>query len=208
MQEQEHNHHRQHRALDDGTLDVVELRLYAHRLVVDDGQLDVGRQGFAQFGGGLLDAFADLHPAWKIHDAYETYGKLLAENAPVVILGTVMKGNDGARLNVKELYPLDAYLQNNIRKVTWLVAPQHPELPVFLQQLRAAIDAANGDTRVELAFLFDDRVAPIAETSTALKWRIMPDAFQRLRAHPACAGLLAEARTPELKEVKRWGKKF
>ena len=142
-------------------------------------------------------------------DAYEKYGPLLAENAPVVVLGTVMKGNDGARLNVKELYPLDAYLQNNIRKVTWLVAPQHPELPVFLQQLRAAIDAANGDTRVELAFLFDDRVAPIAETSTALKWRIMPDAFQRLRAHPACAGLLAEARTLELKEQpRRWGKKF
>jgi DNA polymerase-3 subunit alpha len=140
-------------------------------------------------------------------DAYETYGKSLGENLPVVILGTVMKGNDGTRLNVKELYPLDAYLQNNIRKVTWLLVPDHPELPDFLRALRAAIDAANGDTRIELAFLFDDRVAPIAETSFALKWRIMPDAFQRLRHHPACAGILAEARSPELKEVRRWGRK-
>ncbi len=141
-------------------------------------------------------------------DAYETYSKHLAENAPVVILGTVMKGNDGTRLNVKELYPLDAYLQNNIRKVTWLVQPEHPQLPDFLRLLRQTLDAAGGDTRVELAFLFEGRVAPIAETSTALKWRIMPEAFQRLRAHPACAGILAEARSPELKEVKRWGKKF
>jgi DNA polymerase-3 subunit alpha len=140
-------------------------------------------------------------------DAYETYGKALGENLPVVILGTVMKGNDGTRLNVKELYPLDAYLQNNIRKVTWLLVPDHLELPDFMRDLRAAIDAANGDTKLELAFLFDDRVAPVAEASFALKWRITPDAFQRLRAHPACAGILAEARSPELKEVKRWGRR-
>ncbi|MFZ5496828.1 MAG: DNA polymerase III subunit alpha [Verrucomicrobiota bacterium] len=140
-------------------------------------------------------------------DAYENYGKNLAENTPVVVLGTVMKGNDGTRLNVKELYPLAAYLQNNIRKVTWLVTPDHPELPEWLRQLRAALDAASGDTKVELAFLFEGRVAPIAETSHALRWRLMPDACQRLRAHPACAGLLAEARSPELKEVRRWGKK-
>jgi DNA polymerase-3 subunit alpha len=141
-------------------------------------------------------------------DAYEAYGKLLAENLPVVILGTVMKGNDGARLNVKELYPLDAYLQNNIRKVTWLLEPTHPELPDFLRQLRETLNAASGDTKVEMAFLFENRVAPIAEVAGALKWRIAPDAFQRLRAHPSVSGLLAEARTLELKEVKkRWGKK-
>ncbi len=139
-------------------------------------------------------------------DAYEKYGPVLAENQPVVILGTVMKGNDGARLNVKELYPLDGYL-GNIRKVTFLVTPEHAELPDFLRTLRKSIDAANGDTKVELAFLFEGRVAPIAETSTALKWRISPDAFQKLRNHPAVAGVLAEARTPELKEVKRWGNK-
>jgi DNA polymerase-3 subunit alpha len=139
-------------------------------------------------------------------DAYEKYGPVLAENQAVVILGTVMKGNDGARLNVKELYPLDGYL-GNIRKVTWLLTPEHEELPDFLRQLRTTLNAASGDTKVEMAFLFENRVAPIAEVAGALKWRIVPDAFQRLRAHPAVVGLLAEARTPELKEVKRWGKR-
>jgi DNA polymerase-3 subunit alpha len=139
-------------------------------------------------------------------DAYEKYHPVLGENLPVVILGTVMKGNDGTRLNVKEIYPLDGYL-GHIKKVTWLLTPDHPHLLDFLRALRRTIDAANGDTKVELAFLFEGRVAPIAETSTALKWRITPDAFQQLRGHAAVAGVLAEARTPELKEVKRWGRK-
>jgi DNA polymerase-3 subunit alpha len=140
-------------------------------------------------------------------DAYETYGKVLAENLPVVVLGSVMKGNDGARLNVKELYPLEGYLGGNIRKVTWLLQPEHPDLPGFLRQLRSTLDAASGDTKVEMAFLFDDRVAPIAETANSLKWRISPEAYQQLRNHPAVSGVLAEARRPEMKEVRRWGKR-
>ncbi|MBX3739085.1 MAG: DNA polymerase III subunit alpha [Candidatus Didemnitutus sp.] len=140
-------------------------------------------------------------------DAYETYGKILAENLPVVLLGSVMKGNDGARLNIKEVYHLDAYVPNNIRKVTWLLTPDHPGVADFLPKLRKAIDAANGDTKIEIAFLFEGRVAPIAETSFALKWRVTGTAFQELRNHPAVAGALIEARTPELKEVRRWGKK-
>jgi DNA polymerase-3 subunit alpha len=140
-------------------------------------------------------------------DAYETYGKALGENLPVVLLGSVMKGNDGARLNIKEVYHLDAYLPNNIRKVTWLLQPDHGETADFLQKLRKTIDAANGDTKIEIAFLFDGRVAPIAETSFALKWRVTGPAFQQLRNHPACAGALVEARAPEMKEVRRWGKR-
>ncbi|MBI2516669.1 MAG: DNA polymerase III subunit alpha [Opitutae bacterium] len=140
-------------------------------------------------------------------DAYESYGKLLAENLPVVVLGSVMRGNDGARLNIKEVYPLDAHVPGAVRKVTWLLSPEHPELPDFLKKLRTAIDDANGDTKVELAFLFEQRIAPIAETSFALKWRVTGPAFQALRSHPAVAGALIEARPFELKEQRRWGKK-
>jgi DNA polymerase-3 subunit alpha len=141
-------------------------------------------------------------------DAYETYSPHLAENKPVVILGTVMKGNDGARLNVKEIYPLDAYVQNNIRKVTWLLNPQHQDLPDFLKKLRTTVSAAGGETRTELAFLFEQRVAPIAEAPASLNWRVSPIPFQELRNHPAVAGTQVEARRVELKEVKRkWEKR-
>ncbi|HET7534987.1 MAG TPA: DNA polymerase III subunit alpha, partial [Candidatus Didemnitutus sp.] len=84
-------------------------------------------------------------------DAYENYGKILEENKPVVVLGSVMRGNDGARLNIKEVYPLDVYVPGNVKKVTWLLDPTHAGLADFLPKLRAAIDAANGDTKVELA---------------------------------------------------------
>jgi DNA polymerase-3 subunit alpha len=141
-------------------------------------------------------------------DAYENYSKHLAENQPVVLLGTVMKGNDGARLNVKELYPLDGYIPNNIRKVIWAVRPEHPELPDFLKKLRTTIQASGGEARVELAFVFENRVAPIAEAPASLNWRVTPGAFQELRAHPAVAGTQIEARRPELKEVRRkWEKR-
>ena len=140
-------------------------------------------------------------------EAYENYGKNLAENQPVVILGNVMRGDDGARLNVKECYPLDAHLPGVIRKVTWLLDPAHPELPDFLRKLRTTITGSGGETRVELAFLFENRVAPIAETASSLNWRVAPAAFQELRSHPAVAGTQIEARRPEIKETRRWAKR-
>ncbi len=138
-------------------------------------------------------------------DAYAEYAKNLAENAPVVVLGTVLRSPDGARLNVKECHPLDAALPGLVRKVTWLLHPDHAALPDFLQKLRAAIEGASGDTRIELAFVFGDRAAPVAEVAPSLTWRVAPERFHELRAHPAVAGTLVEARRVELKEQKRWG---
>jgi DNA polymerase-3 subunit alpha len=85
--------------------------------------------------------------------------RLLAENQPVVVLGNIMKGNDGARLNVKELYPLDAYVQNNIRKVTWLLSPDAiPQLPDFLKCSATTINGRRRNPR-RAGFLFENRVA-------------------------------------------------
>ena len=140
-------------------------------------------------------------------EAYENYGKTLAENQPVVILGNVMRGDDGARLNVKECYPLDAHLPGTIREVTWLLHPEHAELPDFLKKLRAALSAAGGETRVRLAFLFEGRAAPIAEVASSLNWRVTADAFQQLRQHPAVAGTQVEARRFEIKETRKWAKR-
>ena len=72
-------------------------------------------------------------------EAYENYGKSLGENQPVVILGNVMRGDDGARLNVKECHALDAHLPGAVREITWLLHPEHRELPDFLKKLRATV---------------------------------------------------------------------
>jgi DNA polymerase-3 subunit alpha len=140
-------------------------------------------------------------------DAYAAYGPALAENAVVLVQGNILAGNDGARINVKECYPLDAQVAGLVRKITWILHPQHPEVPAFLRELRETLNRQAGDTRVEFAFLFEDRVAPVGEASSALSWKISGPELQRLRAHPAVAGLRLETRRLELKQDRRWGKR-
>ncbi|HEX2852439.1 MAG TPA: DNA polymerase III subunit alpha [Opitutaceae bacterium] len=140
-------------------------------------------------------------------DGYASYGANLIENAPVLVQGNIIVGNDGARINVKECYPLDAFVGSNIRKVTWLLHPGHRELNAFLKLLRETLTKQSGDTRVEFGFVFEDRVTSIAEVSQALSWKLSAPVFQQLRAHPAVAGVLLETKRLELKQDRRWAKK-
>lgn len=140
-------------------------------------------------------------------DAYAAYAGNLLPETPVLVQGNIIAGNDGARINVKECYPLDAFVTGSIRKVTWLLRPDHPELPAFLRLLRETVNRQTGDTRLEFGFLFEDRVAPVAEVSGALSWKLTAPVFQELRAHPAVAGVQLEAKRLELKQERRWGKR-
>jgi len=140
-------------------------------------------------------------------DAYAAYSQNLLPNAPVLVQGNIIGGNDGMRINIKECYPLDNFVTGIVRKVTWLLHPTHPELPAFFRQLRDLLNRQAGDTRMEFAFVFPDRVAPIAEASGALGWKLTAAAFQELRAHPAVAGVQLETKRLELKQDRRWGKR-
>ncbi|MEY2879543.1 MAG: hypothetical protein RLZZ15_1923 [Verrucomicrobiota bacterium] len=140
-------------------------------------------------------------------DATAAYGTVLAENALVLVQGNIIVGTDGARINVKECYPLDGFVSGAFRKVTWLLHPAHPELPAFLRLLRDTLNAQVGDTRVEFGFVFENRVTSIAEASGALAWKLNAPAFQQLRAHPAVAGVQLEAKRLELKQDRRWSKR-
>ena len=140
-------------------------------------------------------------------DAYAAHGTVLAENAVVLVQGNIIAGNEGPRINVKECYPLDAQVASVVRKITWILHPTHPEVPSFLRQLRETLNQQSGDTRVEFAFLFEDRVAPVGEASSALSWKLNGTTLQQLRAHPAVAGLRFETRRLELKQDRRWGKR-
>jgi DNA polymerase-3 subunit alpha len=140
-------------------------------------------------------------------DAYENYGATLAEGALVLVQGNIIVGTEGPRINVKECYPLDLQVASNVRKVIWLVQPAHPQLPDFLHKLREMLNAQVGDTRVEFGFVFENRVASIAEASTALSWKLNAATFQELRAHPAVAGVQLETKRLELKQDRRWSKR-
>jgi DNA polymerase-3 subunit alpha len=140
-------------------------------------------------------------------DAFAAYGKHLVENTTVMVAGNVIVGQDGPRINVKECYPLDAAVASNIKKVCFVLKADHPELVGFLNLLRETLNTYSGDSKVELALLLEDRVAPVAEISNALNWKVYGKAFQPLRKHPAVAGLIVETRALELKQDRRWGDK-
>jgi DNA polymerase-3 subunit alpha len=140
-------------------------------------------------------------------DAFAAYGANLAENVPVVVLGNIIAGSDGARLNVRECYPLEPAVPGLMHKVTWILDPEHPEAEDFLQRMRAAINRSAGETRVEFAFAFPDRATPVAEASSALGWRVTAAAFQELQGHPALAGVKVEPKKLELKQDRRWSRK-
>ncbi len=140
-------------------------------------------------------------------DAYEAYGTALAENAVVLVQGNVIVGTEGPRLNVKECYPLDPQIAGLARKVLWLLHPAHRDTPAFLRLLRETLNREPGDTRVELGFVFENRIASVAEASNALSWKINAAAFQSLRAHPAVAGVQIETKRLELKNDRRWSKR-
>ncbi len=140
-------------------------------------------------------------------DGYANYGTALGENALVLVQGNIIVNHEGARVNVKECYPLDTQIAGNVKKVLWLLHPTHRELSAFLRLLRETLNKQTGDTRVELGFVFEDRVASIAEASNALTWKVNAASFQQLRSHPAVAGVQIETRRLELKQDRRWSKK-
>jgi DNA polymerase-3 subunit alpha len=140
-------------------------------------------------------------------DAYAAYAANLLPEQPVLVQGNIIGGNDGARINVKECYPLDNFVTGSVRKVTWLLHPQHPELPAFFHLLRDTVNRQTGDTRLEFGFLLEDRIAPVAEVSGALSWKLTAAVFQQLRAHPAVAGVQLETKRLELKQDRRWSKR-
>ncbi|HEY4990043.1 MAG TPA: DNA polymerase III subunit alpha [Opitutaceae bacterium] len=140
-------------------------------------------------------------------DAFASYGTVLSENAPVMVQGNIIRGADGPRVNVKECYALDLAVARTVRKVTWLVRPESPELEAFLRMLRETIVREPGDTRMEFAVVVAGGVAPVAEASAALAWRLTAPAFQELRAHPCVAGVRITTRPLELKQEARWAKR-
>ena len=146
-------------------------------------------------------------PMNMFSEAFDEYARHLVAETPVLVQGNLLAGTDGVRLNVRECYPLDAAVTACVKKITWLLRPDHPETPAFLRALRAAVEANLGDTRLELAVVFEDRIAAVAEVSGGLSWKMAPAQFQQLRAHPAVAGALVQAKRLQLRENRRWAKR-
>ena len=75
-------------------------------------------------------------------------------------------------------------------------------------QLREEVDAHFGETRIEIGILDDTGFMALAETASALTWKVRPSIFRKLKRMPGVAGCLIETDPLRLKETKRrWAKK-
>jgi DNA polymerase III subunit alpha len=140
-------------------------------------------------------------------DAFASFGPALSENAPVLVQGNLIRGADGPRLNVKECYALDDIVARLVRKVTWLLRPGDPGTERFLRGLRETVVREPGDTRLEFAVLLEGGVAPVAEASASLSWRLTAPTFQALRSQECVAGVSLDTRPLELKPDARWARR-
>jgi DNA polymerase-3 subunit alpha len=136
-------------------------------------------------------------------ETFEEHGDALENERPVLVLGTVFRNDDGARLSAKEIYPLEHALPGLIRKVTFVLRPGS-QADAFLRNLREEVDASFGDTRIQIGFLDESGYMALAETAGALTWRIRPAAFGKLKKMPGVAGCLIETEPLRLKERRRW----
>ncbi|MBE2212657.1 MAG: DNA polymerase III subunit alpha [Opitutaceae bacterium] len=140
-------------------------------------------------------------------DAFAAYGSNLENEKPVMVIGNVSNRDGDLRFIVREVHALERALPSLVKKVTWVLRPG-PSAHSFFHELRASLDKGSGDTLMEIGLLGEDDFVAIAEVSGALKMRIDPAEFKKLRRHPACAGFVAETKGIPAAEPKRWGKKF
>ncbi len=140
---------------------------------------------------------------------YAEYGSLLAENALVAVQGFVQVNREGEkRIQINECYPLSTFVARQLRRITWLLKPDHPELPAFLKRLRQIFDANPGETSTSFAFVFEDRIAPVADAADSLGWKFATGLYNEIRRHPAVAGAQILVRPLSLKrQERRWGPK-
>jgi DNA polymerase-3 subunit alpha len=139
-------------------------------------------------------------------DTFEEYGQALENERPVLVLGTVFRNDDGARLSAREIYPLEHALPGLIKKVTWVLRPG-AQTDAFLTALRAEVDRSAGDTVIEIGFLDASGFLALAEIAGSLSWRIKPIVFSKLRKMPGVVGCLIETEPLRLKETRRrWSK--
>jgi DNA polymerase-3 subunit alpha len=140
-------------------------------------------------------------------EAYAQHSENLGNEQAALVVGTVLNRDGDVRFSAREVHPLDRTLPGLVKKITWVLR-REPGAAAFLEDLRATLDRAGGETPVEIAFLDESGYAAVAEVPAALRWRLDPAEFRRLRRDPAVEGCLVETKgIAPADPRRRWGKR-
>lgn len=137
-------------------------------------------------------------------DAYGEYGHNLENEKLVLIKGSVFRNEEGVRLSVSEIYPLESSMTDQIKHITWILDPKG-DTEAFFYDYREALDSTRGSTTSDLAFKLDDDTIVTAPTASSLRWKVNTNEWAKLRSQPAVIGCILQTAPVELKKrERRW----
>ncbi len=135
-------------------------------------------------------------------DAYGEYGHNLENEKLVLVKGSVFRNEEGVRLSVSEIYPLESSMPDQIKHITWILDPKQ-DTDRFFYAYREALDATRGNTTSDLAFRLDDDTIVTAPAASSLRWKVNPEQWADLRSLPAVVGCMIQTAPVTLKKKER-----
>jgi len=137
-------------------------------------------------------------------DAFGEYGQNLENEKLVLVKGSVFRNEEGVRLSVSEIYPLETSLADQVKHITWILDPKG-DTERFFYDYREALDTTRGSTTSDIAFRMDSESIVTAPTASSLRWKVNPEEWSKLRSSTAVVGCVIQTRPVELKKKeKRW----
>jgi DNA polymerase-3 subunit alpha len=170
-----------------------------------------------QFAVFNLATRGDTYEIVMFSDAFERHRSRLENGAQALVVGQTSRRNGETGLHAHEIYGLEASIPRLIQRINFILHPTK-DPAAFLSLLRDTIDeeynkSKNGQpenghtTEVAVSFLVDGQIVE-SDSSKALKVSIDGENYQKLRRHPALAGLRIEATPPAPVDNRRpWEKR-
>lgn len=135
-------------------------------------------------------------------DAFGEYGHNLDNEKLVLVKGSVFRNEEGVRLSVSEIYPLETSVPDQIKHITWILDPKGDTEP-FFYEYREALDKTRGSTTSDIAFRLDPETIVTAPAASSLRWKVNTKEWSKLRSSPSVVGCVIQTAPVELKKKER-----
>lgn len=135
---------------------------------------------------------------------FAEYSRHLIEGKAVLIQGSTIRGDDGIRFAVKEIYDLDAAVPAIISGLEINVKPEAADTDDFPALRRLMRDlVVNGEPGISAIGVNRGTVPAGSDFPRARDWKFRLDAFAKLKAHPAVGSLTIHCKKLRFKPKQR-----
>lgn len=153
-----------------------------------------------------LSTLKSTHQVNVFPDAYEANLGQFEDGELVCVTGEVRYDSERSeiRLNASHLSSAEKAIQAFLNSVTFYVDLAEPDFSDFITTLSDFLQNHEGPTEVKLGVIVEPGKALIAELAQSLHARLEPEAFKKLKAHPAVRQITGEGKNAPAPERPRW----